>query len=119
VRVLLDENLDHRLRNNLGAHEIFTVAYKGWAGLKNGELLRTAEENGFEVFLTGDQSLAWEQNLTARRLAIVVLSSIEFPILKNNLPLIIAAIDKAVPGSFQAVNCGSFSRKHPAGGLGG
>jgi len=117
VKVLLDENLDHRLRNNLGAHEIFTVAYKGWAGLKNGELLRTAEENGFDVFLTGDQSLTWEQNLTACRLAIVVLSSIEFPILKNHLPLIIAAIDKAVPGSFQSVECGSFSRKPPAGEL--
>ena len=113
MKVLLDENLDHRLRNNLGAHEIFTVAYKGWAGLKNGELLRTAEENGIEVFLTGDQTLAFEQNLTARRIAIVVLSSIEFPILKNHLPLIVAAIDRAVPGSFQTVECGSFSRKPP------
>lgn len=113
MRVLLDENLDHRLRNNLGAHEIFTVAYKGWAGLGNGELLRTAEEDGIEVFLTGDQTLALEQNLTARQLAIVVLSSVEFPILKNSLPLIIAAVDRALPGSLQAVECGSFSRKHP------
>jgi hypothetical protein len=55
VKVLLDENLAHRLRKNLGTHEVFTVGYKGWAGLKNGELLRTAEENGIEVFLTGDR----------------------------------------------------------------
>ena len=114
MRVLLDENLDHRLRKSLGPHEVFTVAYKGWAGLKNGELLRTTEENGMEVFLTGDQTLALEPNLAQHRMAIVVLTSIEFPILKNHLPLIISALDNAVPGSFQAVECGSFSRKPAA-----
>ena len=67
MKVLLDENLAHRLRKNLGArHEVFTVSYKGWAGLKNGELLRTAENDGIEVFLTGDQTLTHEQNLKER-----------------------------------------------------
>jgi hypothetical protein len=51
VKVLLDENLAHRLRKNLGTHEVSTVSYKGWAGLKNGELLRAAENEGIEVFL--------------------------------------------------------------------
>ena len=111
MRVLLDENLAHRLRTNLGAHEIFTVNYKGWAGLKNGELLRTAENNGIEVFLTGDQTLAYEQNLAGRAIAILALSSVEWDILKQHLPLIIAAIDKARPGTFQAVDCGTFPRK--------
>jgi len=112
VKVLLDENLPHRLRNNLGAHEVFTVRYKGWAGLRNGELLQTAEDDGFEVFVTGDQTLSDEQNLTARRLAIVILSSIDWHILKNNLSSIVAALDSAVPGSFHAVECGTFSRKY-------
>ena len=57
MKVLLDENLAHRLRTNLGAHDVFTVSFKGWSGLKNGELLRTAENDGIEVFLTGDQTL--------------------------------------------------------------
>ena len=52
-----------------------------------------------------------EQNLTARKIAIVVLSSVEFPILKAHLPVILAAIGKAGPGSFQVVDCGVFSRK--------
>ena len=91
MKVLLDENLAHRLRTNLGAHEIFIVSYKGWAGLKNGELLRTAENNGMEVFLTGDQTLAYEQNLAGRAIAILALSSVEWDILKQHLPLIIAA----------------------------
>lgn len=111
MKVLLDENLPHLLRNNLGGHDVFTVRYKGWAGLKNGELLKTAEADGFEVFVTGDQTLSYEQNLTGRRVAIVVLSSIDWHILKNNLPPILAAVDNAAPSSFQEVACGGFSRK--------
>ena len=63
MKVLLDENLTHRLRKNLGADEVFTVSYKGWSGLKNGELLRTAEKDGIEVFLTGDQTLTHDKIL--------------------------------------------------------
>lgn len=110
MKVLLDEHLDHRLRSCLGSHSTFTVAHMGWSGLKNGQLLRTAEENGIEVFLTGDQTLVLEQNLDASRIAIIVLSAIELPILRKNLPTIIAAIDRAMPGSVQAVECGSFKR---------
>ena len=111
MRVLLDENLAHRLRKNLGAHEVLTVRYKGWAGLKNGELLRRAENDGIEVLLTGDQTLTDEQNLSPRNIAIVALSCVEWHILKHHLPLIIAAIDNARPGTVQAVNCGTFTRK--------
>ena len=94
---LRDKNLDHCLRKHLGTHEVFTVTYKGWAGFKNGELLRTAEA-GIEVFLTGDQTLVHEQNLAGRQLAIVALASIEFSILKDDLP-----------GSFQTGECGRFN----------
>jgi hypothetical protein len=111
VKVLLDENLAHRLRKNLGAHEVLTVSFKGWAGVKNGELLRIAEENGIEVFLTGDRTLSYEQNLKGRAIAVVALSSVEWEILKNHLPLIIAAIESALPGTFQAGDCGTFTRK--------
>jgi hypothetical protein len=115
VKVLLDENLDHGLRQLLGPHEVVTVTYMGWTGLKNGELLRRAEDHGIEILLTGDQTLSYEQNLSGRRLAIVALSAIQLPILKNNLPRIITALDNATPGSFQAVDCGTFSRKKPPG----
>ena len=68
-----------------------------------------------EVFLTGDGTLGYEQNLSGRRLAVVALSAIQLPIIKKHLPTIIAAIDSAVPGSFQAVDCGTFSRKNLPG----
>lgn len=111
MKILLDENLDHALRKLLGQHEVFTVTFMGWTGLQNGELLRAAEDSGMDVLLTGDQSLTYEQNLTGRRLAIVALSAIQLPILKENLAKIIAAIDAATPGTFQAVDCGTFSRR--------
>lgn len=71
MKVLLDENLDHSLRMLLGHHEVVTVAYMGWAGLKNGELLRAAENYGIDVLLTGDSTLNYEQNLADRRMAVV------------------------------------------------
>ena len=73
--------------------------------------MKTAEDEGFEVFITGDQTISYEQNLTGRRVAKLVLSSIDWHILKNHLPVIIAAIDSALPGTFQAVDCGTFTRK--------
>lgn len=113
MKVLLDENLDHALRTLLGHHEVVTAAYIGWAGFRNGELLRVAEGGGIEVPLTGDQTLGYEQNLAGRRLAIVALSAIQLPIIKNYLPAIIRAIDNATQGSFQVVECGAFSRRKP------
>jgi hypothetical protein len=111
VKVLLDENLPHRLRLTLGNHEAFTVSYLGWAGLKNGELLGVAEEAGFEAIVTGDKTLSYEQNLTGRRIAVLVLSTTDRDIVKRNANLIAAALDKATPGSLQQVDCGTFNRK--------
>ncbi|MDQ2777644.1 MAG: hypothetical protein M3Y57_22430 [Acidobacteriota bacterium] len=70
------------------------------------------EADGFEVLVTGDQTLSYEQNLPERRLAVVALSLIEWRLLKHHLPKIIAAVNGAAPGSFQAVDCGIFSRKN-------
>ena len=113
MKVLLDHNLPHGLRTTLGKlcnHEIFTASFMGWGDLKNGELLRTTEENGFRVFVTGDQTLVYEQNLAGRRLAIVALSANNWPIIKNRMSEILAAINNAAPGSFTMLDCGAFNR---------
>jgi hypothetical protein len=83
----------------------------GWDGFKNGRLLQAAEEDGFDVLVTGDRTLSHEQNLSGRRLSIVVLSTVEWRIIRNYLAEIVAAVDGAAPGSFRAVECGKFSRK--------
>ena len=72
--------------------------------------MRAAEDDGFDVLVTGDRTLVREQNLTGRRLAIVVLSAIEWRIIKDHLVEIVAAADGAGRGSFQAVQCGTFGR---------
>ena len=92
MKVLLDENLDHALRKLLGSHEVVTVTYMGWAGLKNGDLLQTAEDHGIDVLLTGDQTLTYENNLTGRRIAIVALSAIQLPIIKLHLQRILSRL---------------------------
>jgi hypothetical protein len=109
---LFDHNLPHKLRTTLGEHEIVTASFKGWGDLKNGELLRNAEDFGIDVFITGDRSLVHEQNLAGCRLAIVALSTNNWPIVRNYVSRILAAIDSAVPGSFQEVDCGVFNRRN-------
>jgi hypothetical protein len=110
VKVLLDENLDHALRTLLAPHDAATVTYMGWSGLRNGDLLRAAELGGFDVLLTGDQTLASEQNLAGRQLAVVAVSAIELPIIRQKIPSILDAIDTAQPGTYQLVDCGAFRR---------
>ncbi len=86
-----------------------------WGHLKNGDLLRAAEDTDIDVFVTGDRTLVHEQNLDGRRLAIVALSTKNWPIVSGYIPRILAAIDAARPGSFKAVDCGEFSRKKITG----
>jgi hypothetical protein len=73
--ILLDENMAHNLRLALSAFDAVTVQYRGWSGLKNGELLEAAESAGFTVFITGDKTLEYEQNLSGRKIAIISLSA--------------------------------------------
>lgn len=110
MKVLLDENLSPQLRHALTGHEAVTTVYAGWSGFKNGDLLSIAERTGYNVFLTADQNLSYQQNLDQRRIAIVVLSAHSWKIIKHHLPAIRAAVDAAQPGSFRLVECGEFRR---------
>ena len=75
MRVLLDEQLPRQLARELTGHDVRTVQQQGWSGLRNGELLRRAAESGFEVFVTADQSIAFQQNLTGSPLRVIVLAA--------------------------------------------
>ena len=72
MRILLDESLPRKLALELSGHEVQTVQKQGWAGLKNGELLRRASSE-FEALVTGDQNLEYQQNLAKLSIAVVVL----------------------------------------------
>jgi hypothetical protein len=100
VRVLLDEQLPRQLAPFLIGHEVRTVQQESWAGLSNGALLERAEAAGFGVFVTGDHNLEFQQNVSRRRLGIVVLRGGSNAI-EDLLPLIpaaLAAIDAVRPG---------------------
>jgi hypothetical protein len=73
VRVLLDEQLPRRLTRALPGHDVQTAQRQGWSGVKNGELLRRASESGFDVRLTSDQNLQFQQNLSRFSIGVVVL----------------------------------------------
>jgi len=73
MRVLLDECLPRRFRQSLPGHECHTVPEEGWSGRSNGELLSLAERTGFDVFLTMDTGLPYEQQLMGRRIAVIIL----------------------------------------------
>ncbi len=73
MRVLLDESLPRQLARELIPHDVRTVRQQGWAGLKNGALLRAASENGFEIFVTADQNLQYQQNVALAKIGIIVL----------------------------------------------
>lgn len=72
MKILLDECLPVRLKNLLKEYEVFSVSEMGWRSLKNGELLRAAVENNFDVFLTVDKKLEYQQNLDSFNIAVVV-----------------------------------------------
>jgi predicted nuclease of predicted toxin-antitoxin system len=72
MRILIDECIDERFRNSLTDHDCQTARYAGLAGLKNGDLLKAAELAKFDVFVTVDQAIEYQQNLTGRKIAIVI-----------------------------------------------
>ena len=101
MKVLFDQGTPVPLRTHFTSHHVSTAYELGWATLKNGELLAAAESNGFEVFVTTDASLAYQQNLSNRKIAIVVLSTTSWPRIQKNITAIIQAVDIATPNSFQ------------------
>src|SRR5438105_12653782 len=91
MRILIDECIDERFRNSLPGHDCQTARYAGLAGLKNGELLTAAESAKFDVFLTADQGIEYQQNLTGRSIAIIILRT-KSNRLKDLLPHIPACL---------------------------
>ncbi|MGE4045615.1 MAG: hypothetical protein AB7F35_12235 [Acetobacteraceae bacterium] len=102
-RILFDQNVPKRLRVRLTGHQVETAFERGWSALSNGDLLREAEQAGFDVLLTSDQNLRYQQNLTGRRIAVVVLGTNIWPILAMDSDKIVRAVDAAVPGGYTFV----------------
>ncbi|MDL1860350.1 hypothetical protein FBR04_04875 [Betaproteobacteria bacterium PRO7] len=103
MRVLFDQGTPVPLRQVLTQHEVVTAYERGWSKLKNGDLLDVAEREGFAVLVTTDTNLKYQQNLTARRIAVVVLSTTSWPRIRRAASAVVAAVDGASPGGFAEV----------------
>jgi len=100
MRVLLDECFPQALRRELSGHDIKTVGEAGWAGVKNGELLRLAAKD-FDALLTVDRNLEYQQNFSGLTLAVVVVdaASNDIAVLRPLMPAVCEALAKARPGT--------------------
>ena len=102
--ILFDNGTPRGIVRSLQGHKVEEARARGWDTLSNGELLRAGEEAGFEVLLTTDKDLAYQQNLKDRKIAIVVLDTGRWRLIRAALPEVVAAVDAAKPGSFTVID---------------
>ena len=103
MKILFDNGTPNPIARSLVGHEVAFARRVGWHELKNGELLREAEEAGYDLLLTSDKNIRYQQNLSGRRIAIVVLGNQQWPNVKLHLNRIVVAVNEATPGSFAEV----------------
>ncbi|HEX4498742.1 MAG TPA: hypothetical protein VIE43_23890 [Thermoanaerobaculia bacterium] len=103
MRVLFDQGTPVPLRRHLRSHDVTTVYEQGWATLQNGDLIAQAEGAGFDVLVTTDQNLKYQQNLSDRKLAVVVLLSTSWPRIQARASAVAAVVGEANPGSYAEV----------------
>ena len=102
MKILFDQRVSAPLRNELPGHSVDTAFDCGWSDLENGDLL-AAEANGYELFLTTDQNLQYQQDLSVRSIAILVLLSKAWPKIQLRVDEIKAAVDVLKSGGYVEV----------------
>jgi len=114
LRILFDKNVPVGVRRFLTRHEVRTVVELNWPPqFENGELLKAAEDAEFDVLVTADQNIQHQQNLTNRKLALVVLGSNIWPLVQGYQSAIVAAVDAAEPGTYQSIEIPVPPRQQP------
>jgi hypothetical protein len=98
--ILFDHVTPRGIARFLAGHVVIRAKDRGWETLSNGDLLTEAERAGFEVFLTADKNIRYQQNLGTRNIAIVVLSTPQWPLVRLHTARIAAAVNAAMPGSY-------------------
>jgi hypothetical protein len=100
LKILFDQGTPAPLRHSLAGHTVQTAYEMGWGTLKNGDLIRSAENEGFEVFVTTDNNLKYQQNLSGRTIAIVVLLSTSWPRIQVKAQEIATCVNGMQQGAF-------------------
>jgi predicted nuclease of predicted toxin-antitoxin system len=108
LKILFDEDVPGKLACFLPRHEIHTVVSMKWGGLKNGALLDPDRAGTVRHFLTGDKNMHKQQRLEGRPFAVLIMSAINWPVVRPHIHRISVALDEAVPGTVRAIDCGIF-----------
>jgi hypothetical protein len=103
MRILFDQGTPVPIAAYLREHTVRTTLQEGWDRLANGDLLRVAEAAGFDVLLTTDNSIAYQQNLKGRKIAIVVISRNRWRLVQRMIRKIVAAVNEASAGSYTLI----------------
>jgi len=98
-KIILDENLPQPLRHCFPNHDIVTIQYQGWSGIQNGELIQLID-GVFDVLLTADKNLRYQQNITVRKIAIIELPFTRMDLLEPLIEKIEAAINNSSIGDY-------------------
>ncbi len=104
MRILFDHGTPAPLRSFLTGHSITRTQDMGWDRLSNGELLTAAEQARFDLLLTTDKNIRYQQNLTGRKIALVVLGTPQWPVLRLHVQRVVAAVEAVTPGSYIEVD---------------
>src|SRR5262245_38876925 len=103
MRILFDQGTPVPLRRHLTCHVVDTAFERGWSALHNGELLDVAEQEGYDLLMTTDQNLRYQQHLADRQLAIIVLLSTSWPRIQLKIETIQAAVERIMPSGYQEI----------------
>jgi hypothetical protein len=101
--ILFDQGTPEPLRRFLPGHTVKAARELGWSTLTNGDLLRAAEKEGFDLLLTTDKNLVYQQNLKDRKISILVLGKTDWRLVQRKIPEIAAAVNNAEPGSYVVI----------------
>lgn len=102
--ILFDHSTPAPLRYALKGHVVVEAVERGWDRLANGALLDAAEAGGFELLVTADKNMPYQQNLTGRKISIVILGNAQWPVLRRYVERVVVAVNAAIPGSYSEVN---------------
>jgi hypothetical protein len=103
MHILFDQGTPAPLRQSLTGHEVATAYERGWSNLDNGDLLAAAEDAGFDLFITTDQNLRYQQNLAARRLSVLVPPTTRWPQIRRHAADVVAAVGSIQPGGVSRI----------------
>ena len=103
MRILFDHGTPRGLARSLVGHEVEEARTRGWDTLSNGELLSAAERAGFDVLLTTDRNLPYQQNLAGRRIAVIVLGAARWRLIEPMAARILVAVNASRPGAYTIV----------------